>query len=248
MSAHLNISTIYTLIPNFNLTTLISDSTSRSLVPFKRCCNDDQLFSVDEQKCVLIDFNASLPYLNSIRRPDPSKFKINYGLPCWNSAYANSGTNSSRIVNYFHNGSINAYLKNEERTSLLQWGNYCLDGAKETCNPILITCDESFPFKSAMGPVHLIIFFVSLLLIAATFSLYLALTELRVKIKDKCFMCYLICLTLTLVSHMLQINARLFPKDTGLSPLLGAYQYNNELYTVMLRVCFTKSPISIIRL
>lgn len=179
-------------LQNFNFTTFISNSTSGSLVPFRKCCKEEELFSVSDRKCVH-DFAGS--------RPDPSKFEIYYGFPCSHTDYKFSENNLSQIQNFFQDGSADIRLHNAEMTYHLKWGQYCLDVEKENkFNPILITCDLSLGAME-VSLVYLIPYLVSLLLMVITFYLHVAIPELRAKVKDKCFLSYLACLVLWILFY-----------------------------------------------
>lgn len=160
-----------------------------SVIPIQKCCKDNQLYSVGNRKCVSHHFNSSLS--NSDVRLDPSKFDVYYGFPCSYPDYRYSVTNSSWIQNFSQNGSLVLHSSNKGPTYNLEWGQYCLDLEKGSfkLNPLLISCDQLLP-AMPVNPGFLIFYSVSLLLAFITVSIFLAIPELRAKVKDKCFICY----------------------------------------------------------
>lgn len=227
MSASVNM--IHWLTPIFNITTLIPDTTSYSLVPFQKCCGYDQLLAAKGLKCVSVGDDARL-----LLHLNLSRLKIHFGFPCGLLEYKDSQANVSRIGNFHYDGSVKVHFSNEEIPHVLEWGQYCIDVLvwspvpypnilMNRYHPILITCGQ-LSVLTLPGPVLFFYLFssVSILLTFTTLILYLAIPELRAKVKDKCFICFLVFLTfMLLIAFWMDLVFSFSPNDKDL--LSGMY-------------------------
>lgn len=181
---------VFRLSPNYNFSTITSDFTFHSTEPFPKCCLGLQLLSSAERKCVSDDSNTRLPNVNSTSYSGGSNSQIRCGRSSSNSNESWSfDTNIARIAEFFHDGSVSAILKNESYN--LKQHTYCLDAERDTFNLVLILCDPQNSPATRRSVIIILLFSVSFILIVSTFSIYVAIPELREKVKDKCFICYL---------------------------------------------------------
>lgn len=192
-----------------NLTVLISDPTSNSRVPFPKCCLSNQLIAADLMACTFVDYNASSPdYAHAVLRPDPTKFQISYGYPCKSIVrFDPARASSAKMASLHHDGSARAYVNNETTPRIFDWEQYCVEVMARPMPsvprdkniqflPVLVTCEE-WSLLGLPGP-ELLSFLLeppSIALLIITLTLYLAVPELRQKVKDKCFICFLAFLT-----------------------------------------------------
>ena len=117
--------------------------------------------------------------------PDPWNFSItSFGLPRNRSHYANTGY-TAEIGDFFQNGSLNV------GSAHLELSDYCID-AQETLRHFVLVVSQRGSHLRIIQPLSFLFSFcTSLLLMAVTLTIYLAIPELRRKVHDKCFICYL---------------------------------------------------------
>lgn len=192
--------TVFMLSTNYNLSILMSNFTSHSMESFPKCCPENQSFSFTKKECIRADFGTCrLPcYENLTTHSGQSNSKIHCGYQFSNSDASWSFDKDKVMVDeYFHNGNVNIRVGMENKFRQLESDTYCLEEERETTNPILIVCDAE-PSPSIFSTILGFFCLLSFLLIVTTFIIYLAIPELRKKVKDRCFICYL-------ASHIINI-------------------------------------------
>lgn len=193
-----------------DFTFLVSESWVR------KCCLDGYTFSLSENDC-----------LESSRAESVSKFLLNgirYGLlpP---APFEFEEITAAHITQFWENGT--SCFRNSTKAVCFHRGQYCFDYVLEKNQFMLLNgtrLQEEFSWMElAWEGLKQFTFFFSLLLALVTLAVYLFLPALHRRVYDKCLICYLITVTMTLVTIYIFTIPTIMPKIEQMVYCTGEY-------------------------
>lgn len=201
---------VYALGNSYNFSTLYSDFKSHSAAPFPKCCLYNESISIVEERCIVADFDVGLPHKNTtpyLRRLNSRTYwrdSSSYLIDMWIPTQQILG--NPKADKFFDDGSVN--IRKGSESGHLPHGMFCLDVAGKDTNLLIY---PFFVITDALSGVHPILKFilnlaiwVSFPLLVLTFIIYAIIPELREKVKNKCFLCYLVLLIFAKISVIIE--------------------------------------------
>lgn len=186
-----------------------------------KCCRPGQLLEQrDGQPCVP----------DTRRSPDSlwpgwNSTGIPVGLPCNLSNYT-PASSLARIDEFFANGSLTAGYVH------LAPGEFCVDAHTTDGRYVLVVCRTGRYLRVDQSVCFMLVFWTSLLLMLVTLIIHLAMPELRRRVHDKCFVCYLAllgCSALILNSYYYFLRTE---PSSNVGLLLSKYTLYWAKYTI----------------
>lgn len=196
---------VFVLGYSYNFSTLYSDfhslSAAHSAEPFPKCCFYNESISIAEGGCILADFDIGVPHKNW------PEYLERFNLHSPDRARLVEVTQEIEFERFFDNGTVNIRMGSKVRN--LERGSFCLDVQRKYANePWIMLMVDNYDVWLSLQPEivfdHVFFFWVSIywlsfLFIVLTFIIYISMPELRVKVKNKCFSCYLAVLILAMI-------------------------------------------------
>lgn len=175
-------------------------SNSYSAETFPKCCLYNELFSYFIYKsCIVAYLHIGLSYKNSTEYVGILNSTYYWGnLSSSLSSRWDHDTVITNVIELLHNQSVNVHFETELR--YLEPSTFCLDTKRNSVpwEKSLKTDSSWIPTYnngSFSPPIWNITFWtgfwLSVLLMVLTFSIYVTIPELREKVKNKCLICYL---------------------------------------------------------